>query len=154
MTSIRDHLGVHASALQLREQRTEILASNIANAATPGFKARDLNFAAELEKAGGMGPMNTSHARHIPTGAGAGAGGLSYRVPTNPSLDGNTVELAVELDDIGVDVPAALAVEVVAKVALDEDMTGTLTAFSKAAISEMAKEAVKQAKSTGDKTEL
>ncbi|MCI5087343.1 MAG: flagellar basal body rod protein FlgB [Rhodovulum sp.] len=96
MTSIRDHLGVHASALQLREQRTEILASNIANAATPGFKARDLNFAAELEKAGGMGPMNTSHARHIPTGAGAGAGGLSYRVPTNPSLDGNTVELAVE----------------------------------------------------------
>jgi len=96
MTSIRDHLGVHASALQLREQRTEILASNIANAATPGFKARDLNFAAELEKAGGLGPMSTSHARHIPTGAGAGAGGLSYRVPTNPSLDGNTVELAVE----------------------------------------------------------
>jgi flagellar basal-body rod protein FlgB len=96
MTSIRDHLGVHASALQLREQRTEILASNIANAATPGFKARDLNFAAELEKAGGMGPMNTSHARHIPTGSTAAAGGLSYRVPTNPSLDGNTVELGVE----------------------------------------------------------
>jgi flagellar basal-body rod protein FlgB len=49
MTGIRDHLGVHANALMLREKRNEVLASNIANAATPQFKARDIDFAKELE---------------------------------------------------------------------------------------------------------
>ena len=74
------HFGIHASALKLRSQRLDILASNIANAATPGYKARDLDFGAALAAA------NTGQA--APT--------LKFRQPVQASLDGNTVELATE----------------------------------------------------------
>lgn len=73
--------GVHATALKLREQRMAVIASNIANAATPNFKARDLDFNSALELAENGSPTD---------------GPLAYRVPLQPSLDGNTVELAVE----------------------------------------------------------
>lgn len=76
-----DIFGVHAQALHLRHQRMTMIASNIANAATPGYKARDLDFAASLAAA--------------ETGGGA-APAIRYRVPVQPSLDGNTVELATE----------------------------------------------------------
>lgn len=95
MTSIRDGLGIHANALTLREQRSNILASNIANAATPGFKARDMDFQSELERVAGTGTMQATHAKHFGTST-VGNGELMYRNPINPSLDGNTVELAVE----------------------------------------------------------
>lgn len=74
-------LGIHATALQLRNQRMMLLASNIANAATPNFKARDLDFSAALEAA----------ERGRSTDAA-----VRYRVPLQPSLDGNTVEMATE----------------------------------------------------------
>ncbi len=74
-------LGVHPDALRVRAQRTEVLASNIANADTPGYQARDIDFASALGAAGGDG---------------ADADGLMYRVPFHPSRDGNTVELSVE----------------------------------------------------------
>jgi flagellar basal-body rod protein FlgB len=74
--------GVHAAALTVRSQRMGLLASNIANAATPGFKARDLDFGAALSAAEG--------------GAGDLGAAMRYRVPTAPSLDGNTVELNAE----------------------------------------------------------
>ena len=97
MDSISASLNVHAQALGLRNKRNEILASNIANAATPHFKARDFNFAQELDKRMASGdPLRTTDARHIPQAGGAGATDLKFRVPTEPSLDGNTVELAVE----------------------------------------------------------
>ena len=88
---------MHAKALALRSQRNEILASNIANAATPDFKARDIDFETELKRAQGMSSMMTTHNEHIPV-ARTNAGGVEmrYRVPLNPSLDGNTVETAVE----------------------------------------------------------
>lgn len=95
MTSIRDGLGIHANALALREQRNNILASNIANAATPGFKARDMDFQAELERVAGNGTMQATHSKHFGT-ATIGNGQMMYRDPVNPSLDGNTVELGVE----------------------------------------------------------
>lgn len=94
-TFIRDHLSLHASALTLREKRNEMLASNIANAATPGFKARDIDFQAAFTAQLGEGTMVTSHQNHFPTSSGPQAN-PGYRVPVNPSLDGNTVELAVE----------------------------------------------------------
>jgi flagellar basal-body rod protein FlgB len=73
--------GIHATALKLREQRMSLLASNIANAATPNYKARDLDFRAALSFAeNGQSPETA----------------ISYRVPLQPSLDGNTVELATE----------------------------------------------------------
>ncbi len=68
-------LGQPAQALRLRAQRLDLIASNIANAATPGYKARDLDFRAAL--------------------AGA-TNAIQYRVPVQATLDGNTVELATE----------------------------------------------------------
>ena len=77
--------GMHADALALRSQRLALLASNIANAATPGYKARDFDFNAALQKAqGGM------------TIDAAAKDALAYRVPLESSLDGNTVELNTE----------------------------------------------------------
>lgn len=79
--------GVHGAALEVRAQRMGVLASNIANASTPGFKARDIDFKAALSsvQAGG-GAMSGD----------AIGGALKYRVPTQPTMDGNTVELATE----------------------------------------------------------
>jgi flagellar basal-body rod protein FlgB len=97
MDSISASLNVHAQALGLRNKRNEILASNIANAATPHFKARDIDFAQELDRhMASSGPLLTNDPRHIPQVGMAGATDLKFRVPTEPSLDGNTVELAVE----------------------------------------------------------
>lgn len=81
--------GLHATALQLRSQRMMLLASNIANAATPGYKARDLDFAKALDMAqqGGSTPNAMGNAME---------GAISYRVPVQASLDGNTVEMATE----------------------------------------------------------
>lgn len=95
MDTFRAHLSLNAAALTLREARGAMLASNIANAATPGFKARDLDFGALLAAQTGAGPLQASDIRHFTTAAAA-PGGAGYRVPVNPSLDGNTVELAVE----------------------------------------------------------
>ena len=66
---------IHGTALAIRSQRMAMLASNIANAATPNYKARDIDFAAALR---------------------GEADAIRYRVPVQPSLDGNTVELPTE----------------------------------------------------------
>ncbi|MEM6858498.1 MAG: flagellar basal body rod protein FlgB [Pseudomonadota bacterium] len=79
--------GIHGAALEVRSQRMGVLASNIANAATPGYKARDINFGSALDAKlaqgrGGVPAMEASSEDYI-----------LYRTPTLPSLDGNTVEL-------------------------------------------------------------
>lgn len=76
--------GVHGTALSVRSQRMGLLASNIANASTPGYKARDIDFAEAMKSAASGG---------IERGI---AGATKYRVPMQMSLDGNTVELATE----------------------------------------------------------
>jgi flagellar basal-body rod protein FlgB len=78
--------GVHGTALSLRSQRMGILASNIANASTPGYKAKDIDFQAAMAAADNPGS----------TVDGAIDGATKYRVPLQPSQDGNTVELATE----------------------------------------------------------
>ncbi len=81
MPSLDNIFGIHATALKLREQRMAILGSNIANASTPGYKARDIEFPQALQLAeNGQSPEAA----------------MRYRVPVQPSLDGNTVELATE----------------------------------------------------------
>lgn len=87
-------LNTHAQALLVYSRRAEVLASNLANADTPGYRARDLDFRAVLGAASTSQPVRTN-AAHF----GAGAGGqaeLLYRNPQQPALDGNTVESAVE----------------------------------------------------------
>jgi flagellar basal-body rod protein FlgB len=77
--------GVHGAALQLRSQRLNMLASNIANAATPNFKARDLDFDRAMQKV--QQGNNLQEAMRDTAG---------YRIPVQPSMDGNTVELSTE----------------------------------------------------------
>ena len=80
----------------MRAKRNKVLASNIANAATPNFKARDIDFQALINKAEGNGPMRATDARHFRVSIEASAEKMKYRTPVNPSRDGNTVEMNVE----------------------------------------------------------
>ena len=96
MNKIGSYLNLHAQALELRSRRNEILASNIANAATPNFKARDLDFDSEIKRHVGIGPLQTTNEQHFPTMVAATDNKMLFREPINPSLDGNTVELSVE----------------------------------------------------------
>lgn len=91
-------LGIHAQALEIRSSRAEILASNLANADTPGYKARDIDFKAMLnEQMDGQLAMQTTNGKHLPHANAASSGELLYRSPLQPSLDGNTVDTQQEL---------------------------------------------------------
>lgn len=99
---IDSYLGVHARALQLESRRTELLASNLANADTPNYKSRDIDFKSALAAAGGTVarplPLQTTSGAHQ-AGAGTAAAAessLQYRVPLAPALDGNTVDAQLE----------------------------------------------------------
>jgi len=99
------YLGVHAQALNLRSQRTELLAANLANADTPGYRARDIDFKSAMAQASGTANgampavrLQTTSAGHIgpATINGSPAPELKYRTPLAPSLDGNTVDAQLE----------------------------------------------------------
>lgn len=96
--SIDSALGVHADALRLRERRTEVLADNLANADTPGFKARDLDFGTVLAQQGSGLTLTSTAPGHIrkPAQGTPAAAELLYRIPTQSSLDGNTVDTHLE----------------------------------------------------------
>ena len=95
-------LNFDREALNLRHERQKVLASNIANADTPNYKARDFDFSRALSRAledgaGGGLALRTTSSRHIVDGASASLSqDLLYRVPDQPSLDGNTVNMDVE----------------------------------------------------------
>lgn len=97
-----EYSGIYESALHLRSKRSEILAGNLANADTPNYKARDFDFQAALNANMDGAPltgghMRITHDRHFNVGGGAIAGApLQYRTPSQPSIDGNTVEEQVE----------------------------------------------------------
>lgn len=88
--------GIHEQALTMRVRRNEVLANNIANADTPHFKARDLDFRQALSEQSGRLRLARTSSRHLSEPASGPAGELLYRVPMQPSLDGNTVEADVE----------------------------------------------------------
>lgn len=95
----------HQEALNLRDQRQKVLASNIANADTPNYKARDFDFAAELKRAVEQGrpaqstnQLQRTHSGHI-AGSGAAMSGvqsMQFTVPAQSRLDGNTVDMDLE----------------------------------------------------------
>ena len=93
---IEGHLKVHSESLALRSKRNEILSSNIANAATPNFKAKDLDFTEMLNNKMGFGEVKTSNQRHFKMAFGPNEQGVKFRQNVTPSKDGNTVELHVE----------------------------------------------------------
>jgi flagellar basal-body rod protein FlgB len=90
--------GIHEQALLLHGQRISVLATNIANADTPNYKARDIDFSEVLAQSdGGALSMRVTQAAHITIPRGElPAGDLKYRNPYQASLDGNTVEMPVE----------------------------------------------------------
>jgi flagellar basal-body rod protein FlgB len=90
-------LGIHPQALEVRERRAEVLANNLANADTPGYKARDLDFKAMLGgQVDNQMKMTMTSGKHLPPMDVAQSDGLKYRMPTQPSLDGNTVDTQQE----------------------------------------------------------
>ncbi len=104
-------LGVHPAALALRAQRLEMLASNVANADTPGYQARDIDFAAALSRAQGSqrgGQLNATQSGHYGVNSSAadrsqlvsGEQDLLYRTPSAASLDNNTVDVQREQAEI------------------------------------------------------
>ncbi len=104
MFDLDSHIGLHADALKLRSKRAELLARNLANADTPGFQARDMDFRSALESVrqdGGGLSSSTTRPGHLALGGpGADAGvpesALMYRVPIAPAADGNTVDVQLE----------------------------------------------------------
>jgi flagellar basal-body rod protein FlgB len=103
---LSDSIGFQSEALVLRAERQRLLASNIANADTPGYVARDMDFAATLRQAtggaaqaglvAGAAPLATTHQGHIPVSTLATAGltsTLRYASPSQTNLDRNTVDM-------------------------------------------------------------
>ncbi len=103
-------LDFHSKALVLRAERQRVIASNIANADTPGYVGRDINFKEAMNAAmggsslslspsapSGGSPDGTTHSRHIAmqssTGSLGGTTRLDYTVQTQPAMDGNSVDL-------------------------------------------------------------
>lgn len=103
MNALPENLfGIHTKALALWQQRADVLANNLANADTPGYLARDVDFRKALQAASGMAngnlPLAAPDAGQIGNGAGASPGPapLEYRMPSQPTMDGNTVDTQVE----------------------------------------------------------
>ena len=103
LNRLDDMLNFHTQALRTRDQRQQVLASNIANADTPHYKARDLDFKATLQSAlagtGNAGGLSvaTTASGHMTGKPGMNAdAGLLYRTDAQGSVDGNTVDMDAE----------------------------------------------------------
>ena len=102
VNKLDDSLRFHQAALSLRASRQELLASNIVNADTPGYKARDINFASALQNAlvgtSAELPVVQTSTMHLEGKTGGSILGtpVMYRRPLQPSADGNTVDMNTE----------------------------------------------------------
>jgi flagellar basal-body rod protein FlgB len=98
--NLDSYLGVHQDALKLQSKRLEVIADNLANSDTPGYKARDIDFRAALASAGSTDTtvkLATTNAGHLSIDPNTEASAnLKYRTPLAPSLDGNTVDAQQE----------------------------------------------------------
>ncbi len=91
-------LGSHDKALLVRSRRAELLASNIANSDTPGYKARDIDFKSALANVQQPNSqnLNVTHRNHIQPASQLAGLDVMYRIPNQSSLDGNTVDAQLE----------------------------------------------------------
>ena len=99
MNILDNVFGVHETAIGVRQRRLSLLGENIANADTPNYKAKDVDFKALMNNERSMSTRRTheSHIAHM----GGSRNGLVYRVPNNPAADGNTVELNYQQAQFG-----------------------------------------------------
>ena len=102
MNFIDKDFALHERALRFRGQRMEVLSSNIANADTPNFKARDIDFR-QVMKTVRTDALTTTQPQHyeLEGGVPPDQAALKYRIPFNTSFDGNTVELSMEQAKFG-----------------------------------------------------
>jgi flagellar basal-body rod protein FlgB len=110
--TLDNYFAFNQAAMSLKTERLEVISGNIANASTPGFKAKDLDFASLLKKSFGKTTspefnveMLASHSSHmgysnLPKWMNVESG-INYTVPLSPSLDDNTVEIGVEQSKYG-----------------------------------------------------
>lgn len=100
MSAIDRAFSIHDDAMVLRSRRTSILAANIANADTPDYKARDMDFTAMMkQQQKGQShsfSMVQTHERHLPMSTTQINEAIKYRNPLHASLDGNTVDMHAE----------------------------------------------------------
>jgi flagellar basal-body rod protein FlgB len=101
--NLDQYVSVHAAALDVRARRGELIANNLANADTPGYRARDIDFRQAMARAGGdqtaSVTLSTTQPGHIGSTNSADAAtnpDLKYRTPLAPALDGNTVDAQIE----------------------------------------------------------
>jgi flagellar basal-body rod protein FlgB len=105
-TSLDTYLGIHPQALKLSSQRSELIATNLANADTPNYKSKDIDFKAALAaSSSNTGKLSmtgsaqgVTQAGHMTLSSMSGSAGADeqYRVPLASSLDGNTVDTQLE----------------------------------------------------------
>lgn len=101
MSDFSKNFEVFSRALDIRTQRHQVLASNIANADTPNYKARDFDFQGAMQNAlagrlGGSLGLSRTAGGHLAGGAGDVSGTLQYRTTMQAAVDGNTVDMDVE----------------------------------------------------------
>lgn len=106
MASLEQSIAVYSQGLDMRTRRHQVLASNIANADTPGYKARDFDFESAMKNAqagrvsGGAIEVARTTSGHISGVGSGGAGDLAFRKEIQSSVDGNTVDMDVERSQI------------------------------------------------------
>ncbi len=95
--NLDNEFALHGRALNVASQRLGLLANNVANADTPGYKARDVDFKAAMQNVAKNAPaMQVTHDKHIGLPSAGSRAEVLYRVPTQPSMDGNTVDAQQE----------------------------------------------------------
>jgi flagellar basal-body rod protein FlgB len=100
MSEFANYLGIHEPALYTQARRAEVLAANLANVDTPGYKSRDIDFRQLLagdDSEDAMSALRQTRQGHIAVNVAGSEDELLYRQPHQASLDGNTVEHQVEL---------------------------------------------------------
>ena len=96
MDLVNNAFGIHERAISVRNRRVELISKNIANADTPNYKARDLDFKKMIAGVEGV-KVSSTNARHYEVAHLENSpDGLKFRVPFNSATDGNTVEMSVE----------------------------------------------------------
>ncbi len=100
ITGLTDSLDFHGQALQLQAERAKLIAGNIANVDTPGFNARDFDFASALRDATGSAGLGSGIASQIMSSGEPGVPNpeLRYALPSQTNLDGNSVDMDRERD--------------------------------------------------------
>ena len=96
MNLVENAFGIHERAIAVRTRRVELISQNIANADTPNYKARDLDFKKLIAGVEGLKVHATDNRHYEIAQLENTPDGLKFRVPFNSATDGNTVEMSVE----------------------------------------------------------